>query len=187
MGLVPAFFPVQFDETELAVAWGLVGFCEAYLRIFGNPDKSNTSTDSSAVRKNPLIHRIDTVLTSISIEGRPFGFGKAASLIAPQLSEVLVGDIGGVPLKKPNLPPAREDLFRKLYQRWTGLRKEHLQTCAARAQRGERTESAAGVILAAMGEDKAGCVIEAVRARLVNHIVIDTGLKRAIERIIRQD
>jgi len=43
------------------------------------------------------------------------------------------------------------------------------------------------VILAAMGEDKAGCVIEAVRARLVNHIVIDTGLKRAIERIIRQD
>jgi len=107
LGLVPAFFPVQFDETELAVAWGLVGFCEAYLRIFGNPDKSNTSTDSSAVRKNPLIHRIDTVLTSISIEGRPFGFGKAASLIAPQLSEVLVGDIGGVPLKKPNLPSAR--------------------------------------------------------------------------------
>jgi predicted transcriptional regulator len=175
LGMIPVFLPGPraFKTNEVTAVKRLLSFSSAYRKIFGVQPR-NTMGHISV----PLAERLDVVLTSISREGRPFGFGAAdadvrAFLELNEYDDLIIGDIGGVPLPKRNLFTRQKKRLMQLRERWTGLRKRHIRKCA---QNASRENGPAGVIVVCTGVDRAASIIEAARNGLLNHLVIDGDL-----------
>jgi hypothetical protein len=178
LGLIPIFFPgpEAFNAAELRAGRKLLSYSAAYRKIF-IVDSTNTPD------KDPLAQRLDVVVTSISRVNRPFGFGDSTefnlkTLKLSKLERLVIGDLGGVPLAKPNLLAKEQLQLRKLLERWTGLRKDHIRGCVDRAS--ARGSAAAGVIVVAAGADRVLTVLEAVRRGLVNRLVLDKPLSESL-------
>lgn len=196
LNMVPVFFPgpQAFDERELRGARKLLNFSLAYVKVFGPQPDGTAGPQNPASRKSdrpipptsldePLAERLDVVVTSISRENRPFGMGDSEenswnAVLLADLERLLIGDLAGVPLHRPRLTPKENDKLDELLQRWTGLKESHLRDCAARAMRNGK--GPAGVIVIGSGVERVSCVLEAVRRGLVNHVVVDEALGRAL-------
>jgi hypothetical protein len=102
-------------------------------------------------------------LTSISTEERPLGFDddrliRAAGIRKERLNDLVIGDLCGIVIPRPNLDSQSKSEIENIMARWTGARVEHLEACATRAQKG-----APGVIVLAIGANKASVVHEGLR------------------------
>ena len=89
------------------------------------------------------------------------------------------GDIGGVFLPKEEIRKSDPLMWRKLEDintYWMGAKKTHFEHCAKNAAKAQTP----GVILVAVGSRKARIVTECVRKGLVNQLIIDHDLARAI-------
>jgi hypothetical protein len=184
LGMIPVFLPGPgaFNDGDVASALKLFSYSVSYTQIFGTNVKRGRKT-SPGVKELPLAERLDAIVTSISREGNAFGFAEMEhftwrTLKLGQLAKLLLGDIGGVPLRQPRLSDADQNNLENLYSRWTGLNLDHFLRCAERGY--SERPGRAGVIVFGDGADRAKCIIEAVKLGIINHLFVDLPLNDAI-------
>ena len=171
--MVPALIPRDFKAAEQAVVWKLVQRLPDYTRILGS--------SRSGEIDGTVAGRVDFILTSIGRE--PLGFLRG-SLLEAREQQLFVGDIGGVLLPREDLTDAQSRAAQAIADRWTGLQRAHLERCALRAA---RTDGPPGVTVISTGADRAPVLATLVREGLVNHLIIDTALERALEQELESE
>jgi DNA-binding transcriptional regulator LsrR (DeoR family) len=165
---VPAYIPRRYKKEQAAAVRQYVYDINSYQKIFRG--------------KFPLASKIDTLLTSIGPPDQPVG-GSVADLLtaagikAEKLQSLVIGDMGGVLIRQPTLDRSERRLINELNLMWTGLQYEHLEHIAREAAQNPRRT---GNIVVAIGQDKAPVLIEIIRLGLVNEIIIDQDLARAL-------
>jgi DNA-binding transcriptional regulator LsrR (DeoR family) len=128
-----------------------------------------------------LIDELDIILTSVGAPTYPHGYW-GDSLIATKgidwerIKRLIIGDIGGVLFPRPGLGINEKEELQKLNDRWMGIKERHMKQCAEKAS-DNRT---AGVIVVAIGKNKAASVSESIRLGLVNTLIIDHDLADAL-------
>jgi len=175
LGLVPAYIPDKFQGAALNGIERLIRMVPEYAEIF------------DAKGKRGAAYKLDVILTSVGRAANPLGFGMGrlfASLgrRVKHLSDQIHGDIGGVLLPRNADQPS--ELIQSIERRWKGLKREHLESCARRAFDEDPAVGRPGVIVLAEGEDRADVVLHAVERGLINHLIIDTSLEKALENLI---
>jgi DNA-binding transcriptional regulator LsrR (DeoR family) len=175
---VPALIPREFlDRDEIGVIRNLLNHAPAYRLIFGPLHPGNRDG-------TPLIKALDALITSV---------GWSRSRMAEREMRIvgkwtdrqralLLGDIGGALLPRPNLSAAEKEEFARLTALTTGLRIEHLKHLArtARESAAQHTHGVPGVIVVTIGKGKASLTYEAIRLGLVNQLICDGELASAL-------
>jgi len=149
--------------------------------------------------KDGVASNLDAILTSIgSMEqtGKIWKKESEEGGIPEKFLRKLAGDIGGVFVKKTDLlrrieeqrkehdevnkaeewTKEDEDLLQEVRRRWLGITDKHYLACAKKAN--------PGVIVVALGAEKAKTAIACAEKGLVNELVIDLDLARAICKLI---
>jgi DNA-binding transcriptional regulator LsrR (DeoR family) len=124
--------------------------------------------------RSGLIWQVDLLLTSISSEV-PFGYGNEGRFLqtdfgVEQLKELFAFDIGGVGIPRDGLSPAMTEKLRLFAENSTCLREEHLRAISARAR---KNPASYGVVLAAIGENKAANVARAIELGYCDTLLCD--------------
>ena len=174
---VPALIPADMTETEIQAIRKLIGRITAYREIFGT-DRQNSTREQESV---PLIRRIDAVLTSTSTHEWPLGFDednliRTAGVSREKLNEWVIGDLCGAVISRPNLDDVAKAEVKSILKRWTGVTISQLRDCAARARGG-----APGILVLAIGANKAPVVHAALRSGLIQHLFMDQDLADRLE------
>jgi DNA-binding transcriptional regulator LsrR (DeoR family) len=128
-----------------------------------------------------LIHQIDTMLASVASIGQGLTMFHAelaqiGGIPRERLAELVEGDVAGVLIKKSKLTAAQEQEFESIRKSWTGIRQEHLLDIATRA----RATGKPGVVVVAIGKNKADILRTVLRMDLVNELIIDHDLAEAL-------
>jgi DNA-binding transcriptional regulator LsrR (DeoR family) len=173
---VPALIARRFREAHAEGIRKYVEGAASYREIFGP--------------RAPLIAKVDSLLTSVGPSNAPMGFIHKELLSAgsmpkkpltsTRLATLVAGDIGGVLLPKRGLNKQGRDDVENLNAMWTGVKLKHLQRVAQQADRRKRP----GVIVVALGADRAEIVSEAVQRGLINELIIDRPLADALARTL---
>jgi DNA-binding transcriptional regulator LsrR (DeoR family) len=174
---VPAFIPADFSRAETSAIRKLIRRITLYQEIFGAGDEK---VSDGKGKSSPLIERVDAILTSVSSEERPLGFDddgliRAADIRRKRLNELVIGDLCGVVIPRSSLDRQAKTEIKRIMAQWTGVRLDHLEACATRARNGSNS-GPAGVIVLAIGANKASVVHEALRRGLIQHLFMDEDL-----------
>jgi DNA-binding transcriptional regulator LsrR (DeoR family) len=138
-----------------------------------------------------LKRSVDTVLSGIGIIARESEPEHATAAFIRErlllgevsrkdLRRLIVGDIGGILLERPDLKAHELKKVEALNAGWTGVAISDLEAVANRA----RDQGSPGMILVAYGEAKAELFCEIVRRGLVNEGIIDASLAEKVRAII---
>jgi DNA-binding transcriptional regulator LsrR (DeoR family) len=171
----PAYIPKHYDEVAQRSIRQFVEDSPNYGQVFSGPD--------------PLIDRMDALITSVGSARSPV-FGSTAELALAggveeaQLRTLILGDLGGILISKPNATEDQKDLVEKLNAMWTGVRIEHVRTIA---QRAADDPAQAGVIVAALRAERGETIIELIRRELVNELILDDAAAEGLERRIAEE
>jgi DNA-binding transcriptional regulator LsrR (DeoR family) len=171
LGGVPAFIPRRYDPAKTQAIREYIHDAASYRRIF--------------VGKDALIDQIDMIITSVGSAERPFGGAlsevlSAADVSAERLRSLIAGDVGGVLIPKSGLSPGDAALLSEINMMWTGITMDHLLRLAAKA-----TQNATpGVVVIAIGRERAGVVREMISQQLINQLIIDWDLAKTLEPLI---
>lgn len=149
-----------------------------YGKIFGQPVPEATT---------PLVLQLDTVLTSAGTfdqSGSMFNgeLMKHCNLSIAELKELSYGDIGGLLLPR-ELSRQRLKRFDVIAGMWTGMSRMQLQAVVERAG-GSRNSGVPGVVLVALGSNKAEIVLQSILAGLVNELFIDHDLATQLRQLL---
>jgi DNA-binding transcriptional regulator LsrR (DeoR family) len=191
---VPDQFSVQVTED---IKHLLLAQVEGYRRIFlgdgghsplidemdtlitGVGTASKTSTDPWLIERVNAM-RNDPPLTREDFEAYTFGDIGGVYLPRPELGQ-LIAARSGRPSSNAKSARARSSTVAakvdRINSQWTGIQREHVAKCSARARTSEQT---VGVIVLAIGRAKSEPIIEAVNQSLVNHLLIDQDLADAL-------
>lgn len=178
LAMVPAFILGDLTAKETIPMWKQIARSDGYCRIFGTA-RLPAGAGVGASPEAALADTLDGILTSVSRTDHPFGFGASGQLYEnagydeADITRRYLGDIGGVGLQRADRAPDR-----KLEKRWTGLTREQLLGCAARAARPQ--SDGVGVVVVTSGADRTECVIESVRRGYVSHLIIDEALNEEL-------
>jgi DNA-binding transcriptional regulator LsrR (DeoR family) len=169
---VPAFISRWFPESKKDVLKEYVQETASYRRIFEGDDA--------------LAGRLDVILTSIGSAESSFASKsnaeilKAGKIEVEDLERVLIGDLGGVLIPKPELESEDRDLVKELNEMWTGIKLQDLKRIAKVAS----TSDGGGIVVVAIGKQKAAVLYETIRLGLVNEALIDQDLANKLRRIM---
>lgn len=174
---VPALIPRHFKGTDAKGIRKFVAHAASYREVFGQPD--------------PLIHHVDTLLTSVGSSERPMGFvhdellkagGTKGKSMAPEtLSALVAGDMGGVLLPRQGLTARDRREVAELNRMWTGATLAHYERIVKAAQRSSRP----GIVLLSIGgPGRAEIVAEVLRHGLVNELVVDRALAEELQKVL---
>jgi DNA-binding transcriptional regulator LsrR (DeoR family) len=175
---VPALIPADMTEAETAAIRRLIGRITAYREIFG---AGNGADDG----RTPLVGRLEAILTSTSTQERPLSFGEDDSLIRAagmprsKLNELVAGDICGALIARSNLAAGAQEEVESIRRRWTGITISQLRDCAVRA----RDSGAPGIVVTAIGSNKATVIHAAAKMGLIQHLFIDQDLADRLEQL----
>jgi DNA-binding transcriptional regulator LsrR (DeoR family) len=168
LGGVPAYFPLRgkAKRAELLKFWRAI---PAYANF---------------IDKGGFFSQLDTIVTGIGVvapvNGRQGVFVNervvAERLDYKRMGQLVYGDLAGVLIPRRDIDRAGRMKVQLYNDGWTGLRLSDIQRCAQAANRSQH----GGVIVVAAGAGKAELLREIVRAGLVNHLVIDVPLARAL-------
>ena len=169
---VPALIPADMTKADISAIRKLIGRITAYRQIYG-AEENESHAEGKPV---PWIDCVDTILTSISTQERPLGFSddrliRAAGIRRERLNELVIGDLCGVVIPRPHLDSQAKNEIESIMARWTGVRIDQLEGCANRVR-----NNAPGVIVLAIGANKASVVHEALRRGLIQHLFMDEDL-----------
>jgi DNA-binding transcriptional regulator LsrR (DeoR family) len=136
-----------------------------------------------------LIDQIDTILTSVGSFSDPYPSRvkpellKAWGIDADKVETLILGDLGGVLIPKPNLNTHDRKLVEELDRMWTGIKTGHLERIAkvTSANKNRPDAIGGGNIVVAIGAHKAPVIYEAIRLGLVNELIIDKVLAKTLE------
>jgi DNA-binding transcriptional regulator LsrR (DeoR family) len=181
--MCPVFLPASFDAPERDMIEELLAFVPSYREIFGSKGSKRKQSSSQP----PLAERLDVVVTSISKQGMPFGMGDHPDFVRElglqPLRDVLIGDLGGVPLFIPSGDPAKQKKARDFYEtHWLGLKADHLSQTAKKAR--AHIDGPAGVVVIASGPERAPPIHEAVKSELINELIIDRSAANALLKLL---
>jgi DNA-binding transcriptional regulator LsrR (DeoR family) len=174
LAAVPALIPEEFTPREVQVIRRLIGHVTAYREIFqGREDTEG--------QQAPWIDQLDTILTGIgsaetSLRYWDDALVRTGGIDRDRLSGLVLGDISGVLFARPNLSPSQQAELTRIEERWTGIREPQMQRCAERAFH----QGTPGVIVVAVGADRAESVCESIKRGLINTLVIDRALADAL-------
>jgi len=134
----------------------------------------------------PLADQLDTLITSVGSLSQGWQtytneLITVGGISTEELRAVAVGDINGVLMPKSiltggPLTASQEEEFNVMAGAWTGLTLQQCQRIARQAAHSERP----GVIVVAIGASKKEIVLEVVQRGLVNELIIDHDLARAL-------
>ena len=170
---VPAYVPRHYPKEKAEILWEYVRDSLSYRRIFASA--------------KPLICELDCVLTStgttmVPVHGGTAGLLAAGGIDIDRLRSLVLGDIGGALVPKPDLGPEDAALVDELSRMWTGVDLKHFGAIAARAR---CCETRPGTVVIALGRDKAPVLLELIRGSLINALIIDRDLARDLERLAK--
>jgi DNA-binding transcriptional regulator LsrR (DeoR family) len=182
--MCPVFLPASFKQHEVDVIKELLSFVPSYREIFGNDDNRYQQASS----QTPLAVKIDAILTGISRQGLPFGMGDDPKFVKKiglqMLNEVLVGDLGGLPLFAPTADLPKRKKANDFYEsHWLGLKYAHVHETARRA-RAHIVDGPPGVIVITTGAERAVPIHEAVKGEIINELIIDDSAADALSKIL---
>jgi DNA-binding transcriptional regulator LsrR (DeoR family) len=182
LALLPAFVPSDFSRSEEKVIRKLIERIQAYREIFG--DQANAEGLYRSTRH--VAATLDAIVTGISRTGAPYGFGQHGFFgpdgryTAKEISKSVLADLGEVLLAREGVVERTDRVIRNLRRRWTGLQMSALEACAHRAVEPNVNTNRPGVILFAIGKDKAEPIVTAMKRGLLNHLIVDKDLAEAI-------
>jgi hypothetical protein len=132
----------------------------------------------------PLISQVDTMLGSVASLGQGLTMYHAelaqiGGIPRERLTDLVEGDIAGILVKKvqAKLTAPQEEEFEKIRKSWTGIRTEHLLDISTRAL----ATGKPGVVVVAIGRNKAAILLAALRMGLINELIIDHDLAEALK------
>jgi DNA-binding transcriptional regulator LsrR (DeoR family) len=173
---VPALIPLAFKTSrDRRTINSLISLVRDYKTIFLGND-----------RQPPVADLIDCVLCSVGPAERVWGddLVRSGPFDVHKLRELVHGDVCGVLL--PCHDKGRE-IF-SLSKRWTCVERRQLEACVRRgafdSKNAPDRRARPGIILVAIGANKAECVLECLRQNLVNHLVIDDDLADALKKLL---
>jgi DNA-binding transcriptional regulator LsrR (DeoR family) len=177
IGMVPAFAPEGFSKAELDGVRKLIQLVKAYGTIFGDGKSAG------------LADRLDMILTSVGPAEKPLGFGdgtllKTGKPTIEELKRLLAGDMGGVCFPRPDLSLEDRQTVEKVNDRWTGVKRKHLEACARRAFKADLGSGVPGVVIVAVGAYKAQFIFEAIKLGMINNLIIDEDLEEQLEHLV---
>ncbi|MFB2552239.1 sugar-binding transcriptional regulator [Ensifer soli] len=174
LGGVPAYIPRRYEATKAQAIREYLLDAASYRKIFSG--------------EAPLINRIDTIITSVGSVHRLLGGAMeevvtAGDIPAAELKELIIGDIGGILIPKRGLPEDKVADVEALNAMWTGISRERLSRLAMRAG----ATGGAGVIVAAIGRERAAIIAELIRLEMINELIIDWDLANALEDLLSRE
>jgi DNA-binding transcriptional regulator LsrR (DeoR family) len=159
---IQAFLSYVDSSDEIPIIKKHIAQLPNFQAIFGGPGRPG------------VINELDAIVTSC---GNAHHFNQFWTTelprlgVSPEKFNRITDNIGGVPLAKEGLSPEDEALLRDISGRWTGVTRKHYEQCALRHP---------GVILLAIGNNKAEVVLKCVELGLVNELIIDEDLATAL-------
>ena len=179
LSAIPALIPATLSEVSEKGQPSDVDRFRGYLEAFPNYQKIFVKDVEHGEEKPPLFSRADTIITSVSVDHRPWvplsRELKKLGFEPDILAQKYVGDIAGVLLPVNGDSQADDP---KLETRWTGLKYSQLFESA---QRAKNTSEDNGVVVVAIGKNKAKTVFAAVKRGLANRLIIDRDLADALD------
>ena len=180
---VPPFMPHYFETSKFRRY--LEEDFAGYRELFG-------SQSSGHVVGRPVIADVDMLLTSIGARNRAFGrfhelLIKHAGVTAAELAAITAGDVGGVLIPAPNCTDAQFRRIRRINSIWNGLQPEHLEQIALRSHSRESLPPP-GVVIVSIESSEGGraqALAAAIRAGLVNELIIDEQLADGLDKELR--
>jgi len=166
-----ALIPREFDWKAVQIIRKAFGYLDGYRDIF---------------QRERWIDKIDCVLTSVSADESPLTFGLLDLTRATggpdrkRLHELVIGDICGIFIPRLGLRSPELAELKEIQKRWNGMTELQLKRCADNALQ----NGAPGVIVMAIGKNKAAMVYESVKRGLVNTLVIDDDLAEELKHLI---
>jgi DNA-binding transcriptional regulator LsrR (DeoR family) len=168
---IPVVIPKEFaDSGEDKIIRRFIEHSPNYREIFGSAGNSGKG----------LVNKLDTILTSVGASEwhwRMCGIElcEIGGIDRGEFEQIVLGDLGGVLLPRSEYPKPEEDRrLREIAELWTGIKREHYHAVARKG--GPHR----GVVVFAIGANKARIVYRAIRAGLVNHLVCDQALAYAL-------
>ncbi len=166
---VPAFIPRRYDAAKTRAIREYILDTASYRRIFAG--------------EAPLVSMLDMVITSAGSATRPLGGAmdellSAAEISTGDLTRLILGDVGGILIPKPGLSSDDANLVEELNAMWTGITRQHLSRLALRAS---SRSGAAGIVLTAIGRERAEVVAGLIGLEMVNELIVDWDLADALE------
>ncbi len=169
---VPAVIPKEFtSKDKMAVIQRFIRCCPAYREIFGNLEPKSLR----------LIDTVDTLLTSVGTLDRPWRMCgmelcEIGGIERQAFRDVVLGDIGGVLIHKEEKPaPEEAARLKEIQQLWTGIQGADFFDAAHKAD-----HNRPGVIVLAIGANKAKIIHRCVKQGLINHLICDEALAWAL-------
>ena len=169
----PAYVPRHYDGPAREAIWRLIRDAPNYGRILHGPDS--------------LAGRMDALLTAVGhtellVLGGLDDLLRAAGMRAAELHRIVVGDIGGILIPRPDATEGDRKVIAELNAMWTGISLDQVAAIAHRAGPGS---PAAGVVVLALRSERAATLVEVVRRGLASHLIIDheaaAGLNAALK------
>lgn len=189
LSMLPAFLPGNASPAELRAFKKLIGMMGGYRRIFGNA-RVHGGHELPSSGDPPLVEELDVILTSLSNTGLGLADGRGPlwdthGITQSDFREMVLADIGGVLLERPDLPPKSAAVVQRLREASTGITEKEMRHVAHRAFR-EPGRQCVGVVVIAVGTAKAEAVLAAVERGLVSVIVCDPDLELELARLLKR-
>lgn len=189
LGITPAYLPPKTGGHDTDLIWRYIVSTKPYLEVFGPGRIPANARAGEAPASPPLCEAMDAFFTSISMENSTLGYGKSKlyreEFVDSEIDSVVYGDMGGIPLPRPNLTESQRRVLQSIEDCWTGLPRKQLMDCVSRGFVGRPGSRPPGCILTAIGERKARTVYQAVVVEgLVNHLFIDHECAEALEELL---
>jgi DNA-binding transcriptional regulator LsrR (DeoR family) len=174
---IPAFIPQEFNRNQKIIQF--IHGHTAFGRIFGK---------SPAERQKSAISELDTVITSVGMfEDPPTKFVKELMAVSgcdlADLKKLAHGDIGGVLIRRSDLTEGEAGDFARIADMWIGISSEDLKGVVARSA----GTAQPGVVVLAIGANKADIVYEVVHRGLVSELFVDQDLAFGLAKLCGVD
>jgi DNA-binding transcriptional regulator LsrR (DeoR family) len=171
----PAYVPRHYEEVMQQAAWRLIRDAPNYERIFSGPDA--------------MVTRMDVLMTSVGFSetlvlGGLDDLLRAGRIDPQELRALVVGDLGGLLIPRPDLTDAQNALIDELNMMWTGISLDQVAGIAARAH---ASSDMSGVIVLALRAERSKTLPELVRLGLVNQLVIDHDAAAGLEQCLAEE
>ncbi len=164
-----------FEQDEKEIVRDLIGYCESYKEIFGQPKSPD----------RPLISEVPMILTGIgdaatskqSVDGvgsDPW-YLETEDAEGKDVLDLTVGNIGGVWVPKDDLSPDDKRKVQEVNLRWLGAQEDHFRRCSLNA---DMQRHHPGVVVLAVEPAKAKIILEALY--LVNVLIVSRQLAEAL-------
>lgn len=168
---IPAYIPRRYGAAKTLAIREYLLDAASYRKIFAETD--------------PLVERMDAVITSVGSSARPLGGAmeevvSAGGITSSELKNLIAGDIGGILIPKPGASQSDVQKVDELNGMWTGITKDHLARIATRSA----NSGGAGVVVVAIGSERAGIIAQLIHQQMINELIIDWDLANTLEKII---